>query len=153
MVFTFAENEITVTNLTTGRVGKKWLKNIARNVLKGEGRGDSELSIVLVGQKRMRELNRRYRKKNKSTDVLSFPESRLSPFSVSSKNGVYLGEIVISLWDVKKNAKRFGIPWREELARDLIHGILHLVGYNHEKSDSEAKKMFQLQEHYLKLSH
>jgi len=62
-----------------------------------------------------------------------------------------LGEIVICLREVKKNAKRFSLIFEKELARVLIHGILHLLGYNHEKSEKEAEKMRKKEEYYLKL--
>jgi len=127
---------IEINNLTTSLVDEEFLKRVAQEVLGREKQGNRDLSIALVGQGRMRELNKKYRGKNRVTDVLSFP-------------GNGLGEIVIYLREVKKNAKRFGSTFEKELARVLIHGILHLLGYNHEKSEEEAKKMREKEEYYL----
>jgi len=162
---------IEINNLTTGRVDEGFLKRVAEKVLKGENKSGTGLSIALVGEGRMRELNKRYRAKNRATDVLSF-----------SYNGS--GEIAICLREVKKNVKKFNSTFKKELARVLIHGILHLlaersegwrrtnvlrVGEDHEtsklkteppkeakvekrtKSSLTAKKMEEKQENYLKL--
>ena len=127
---------IEINNLTTVSINEEFLKKISEKVLKREKQENKNLSIALVGQGRIRELNKKYRGKNRVTDVLSFP-------------GNGLGEIVICLREVKKNAKRFGSTFEKELARVLIHGILHLLGYNHEKSEEEAKKMREKEEYYL----
>ena len=74
------------------------------------------------------------------TDVLAFPNKNLG-----------LGEIVVCLREVKKNAKRYNSTFEKELARVLIHGILHLLGYNHEKNTIEAKKMKEKEESYSNL--
>lgn len=132
---------IEINNLTTvQRIDEEFLKKIAQKVLEGENKKASELSIVLVGQGRIRELNKRYRGKNRVTDVLAFPNKEIG-----------LGEVVICLREVKKNAKRFSSTFEKELVRVLIHGILHLLGYDHEKSDAQAKKTEEKQNYYLKL--
>jgi len=104
---------IEVNNLTTNRVNEEFFKKIAKKVLKGEKEGKKDLSIALVGQDRIKELNKKYRRKNRVTDVLSFQYN-------SS------GEIAICLSEVKKNAKRFKSTFNEELARVLTHGIKNL---------------------------
>jgi len=126
---------IEINNLTTGFVNKEFLKGVAEKVLKGENRKEIGLSVVFVGQGRMRKLNKKYRGKNKITDVLSF--------------GDELNEIVVCLKEVKKNAKRCNSTFKKELVKVLIHGILHLLGYEHEKSGMEAKKMKEREECYL----
>jgi len=105
--------------LTTNKVDEEFLKGLAKKVLQGEDKKEMELSMALVGQGRIRELNKKYRKKNKATDVLSFQYDGS-------------GEIVICLREVKKNAKKFKSTFKKELARVLIHGILHILGYDHE---------------------
>ncbi len=112
-------------------------KKIAKKVLMKEQKGDLNLSIALVGQKVIKGLNKRYRKKNRPTDVLSY---------MYSKNA---SEIVICPQVVKQNAKKFGTTFKKELARVLIHGILHLAGYNHEKKKTETKKMKEKEECYF----
>jgi len=126
---------IEINNLTTNPIDEEFLKRVAKKVLEGENEKKDNLSIVLVGQGRMRELNKKYRKKNKVTDVLTFGDG--------------LNEIVICLREVKKNAKGFKSSFEKELARVLIHGILHLLGYNHERSEMRAKKMEEKQNYYL----
>lgn len=126
---------IEINNLTANPINEEFLKEVAKKVLEGENEAENNLSIALVGQGRIRELNKKYRKKNKVTDVLTFGEG--------------LNEIVICLREVKKNAKGFKSTFKKELARVLIHGILHLLGYNHEKDTKEAEKMEEKQNYYL----
>ena len=134
---------IEINNLTTNLVDEEFLKKIAKKVLEGEHPllkrvlGGAGLSIVLVGQGRIKELNKRYRGKNRVTDVLSFRYGDS-------------GEIVICLQEIKKNAKKFKSVFEKELAKVLIHGVLHLLGYDHEKGEKEARKMEEKQKYYLK---
>jgi len=108
---------IEVNNLTTNKVDKAFLRGVAKKVLEKK---EFNLSIALVGQGRIKELNKRYRGKNKATDVLSFQYDNS-------------GEVVICLREVKKNAKQFKSTYKKELTRVLIHGILHILGYNHQQ--------------------
>ena len=141
---------IEVNNLTTIRVDERFLKKVAEKVLKGEkAKKDIELSIALVKPERMREINKNYRKRNKATDVLAFPE--LKKIKISPKRKAQnLGEIIICPSQVKKNIKRFNSTFKKEIARVLIHGILHLLGYDHEKPKRKAKKMEEKQQYYFK---
>ncbi len=143
---------VEVNNLTTVSIDEEFLKKVAKIVLKEENKEKAELSIALVGQGRIRELNKKYRGENRVTDVLSFPESKalLKKFKVGPLQKIQgLGEIVICLREIKKNAKRFETTFEKELARILIHGILHLLGYNHEKSKEAAKLAEEKQNYYL----
>ncbi len=79
-------------------------------------------SAVLVSDRRIRELNRRYRKRSAATDVLSFP---------LRENG-YLGEVVISAPTARRQARRYHHCVEEEVKLLLLHGVLHLLGYDHE---------------------
>ncbi len=110
-----------------------------------------EVGLNLVGEAKIKELNKKYRGKNKVTDVLSFPldESRLR------KHGILpLGDIFICLPFVIKELKKsrlIGDPlMRRELAWLTVHGFLHLLGYDHEKTDNEKEKMFGLENKILK---
>lgn len=127
---------IEVNNLTTNQIDKKFLIELAKNVLRGENK-KIDVSVVLVGQARIRGLNKKYRGKNKATDVLSFQYDQS-------------GEIVICLKEVKKNTKKSGLTVKKELANVLIHGILHILNYNHEKSVKVAEIMEKKQNYYLK---
>lgn len=99
-----------------------------------------QLEIVLVSAKKIQALNAKYRKLNKPTDVLSFAGAPKTPS---------IGELVICWPVVKKQAKEFKVPALQELDRMVIHGLLHLFGYEHENSPVKAKKMFTLQEEVL----
>ena len=134
---------IEINNLTGGQVDEEFLKKIAEKVLKEENEEKKELSIALVGQGRMRELNKKYRRKNRVTDVLTSGQNSKFKFNQA------LGEIVICLREVKKNAKRYSSTFERELARVLIHGILHLLGHDHEKNKTEAEKMSKKENYYL----
>jgi len=94
------------------------------------------LSISYVDDRGMRKLNRQHRGLNKTTDVLSFPSSP------EQGEFQHLGDIVISLETAEKKAKRFGISRRRQVESLIIHGFLHLCGYDHEK---DAGDMLALQ--------
>jgi len=138
---------IGINNLTIISVNEEFLRKIARKVLKGEGvKGEMELSIALVESGRMREINKRYRRKNRVTDVLAFGE-KYEVGSTKKEKGVKspgpsieLGEVIICLQQVKKNAKKFGSTFKKELAKILIHGILSLLGYHHKEGEKEEKE-------------
>ncbi len=143
---------IEVNNLTTSLIEEDFLKKICQEVLKGEKKEDRDLSIALVGQGRMRNANKKYRGKNRITDVLAFPESRalFEKFKVGPvQKTQQLGEVLICYREVKKNAKRHNTTSTKELARILIHGVLHLLGYDHEKDEVEAEEMRKKEEFYL----
>ncbi len=129
---------IEVNNLTKKEVNGKLLKSIAKRVLKGENREELDISIGIVGEGEIGKLNKKYRKKNRPTDVLSF-------LYESS------GEIVICPEIVKNNAKIFKTEFKKELNRILIHGLLHLAGYDHEKSETAALKMQKKENYYLNI--
>ena len=86
-----------------------------------------EVSILFCGDRKMRSLNRRYRRKDRPTDVLAFP---------AEADGL-LGDIVISLPYASRQAKRRGEPASREIDRLLLHGLLHLLGYDHETDAGE----------------
>lgn len=147
---------IKVHNLTKSQVNEDFFKKIAKNVLKEEGRERKMgLSIILVSPWRIKELNKRYRKENRVTDVLSFGQelnSKRLKFPSLPNEYFELGDVVICLSQIRKNARKFDLSFKKELVLVLIHGILHLLGYDHEKSDKEAKKMKEREKQYLKQS-
>jgi probable rRNA maturation factor len=105
-----------------------------------------EIGLNLVEESRIRELNRKYRNKNEVTDVLSFPleETRLKKYDI-----LPLGDIFICLEIAQRQADEMDIPLNQELARLVVHGLLHLLGYDHEISFTDEKKMIDLQEEIL----
>jgi probable rRNA maturation factor len=88
-----------------------------------------ELSVVVCGDARMRSLNRRYRGKDRTTDVLSFPAGPAA--------GGFLGDLVISVPEARRQARRGGVAFRAVMEKLLLHGLLHLLGYDHETDRGE----------------
>jgi rRNA maturation RNase YbeY len=109
----------------------------------------AELSVVLTGDGEVRRLNRFYRKKDRTTDVLSFSLLEGPRFKTGREGTVALGDVVISVPQARRQAVSQKNEFRDELALLLIHGILHLFGYDHETNAGE-KKMFGLQERLLR---
>ena len=100
----------------------------------------------------MRKINKKYRDKNKVTYVLSFQESKVifEKFKTGPLTKIRgLGEIIICLRETKKEAKRRGVVFEKELGAYLVHGMLHLLGYDHKKDEKEAKRMQRTQDYYL----
>jgi probable rRNA maturation factor len=112
------------------------LARLARAILSHVGEASAELGILFVGDQRMRGLNRRYRGKDRTTDVLAFA-MRGVPHSSSH----LLGDVVIAVPTAVRQAKQGHRSLDEELTVLLVHGILHLCGYDHERSEKEARRM------------
>jgi len=110
------------------------------------GRKQVELGIQLVTPERMQELNLKHRQKDKPTDVLSFP---LNDVTLAKYDILPLGDIFICPNVALAQAAESRIPAKEEMARLVVHGILHLLGYDHEQSPADEKKMLDLQEEIL----
>jgi len=103
-----------------------------------------EVHVVITDDERIRALNRDFRKKDKATDVLSFPQLTKGELAGRKRGSVgsHLGDLVISSETTLRQAREFGVSKREELLRLLVHGLLHLCGYDHEKVPiSEAQRM------------
>ena len=90
-------------------------------------------SIQLAGNKEIKLLNKKFRKKSKSTDVLSFPYNNLNTLKKLKKKDIYLGDIILNYYKIKK--KNF----KENFNKLWIHGFLHLVGYKHKKNNDYYK--------------
>lgn len=121
------------------------LEALARQYLDRLELKDCELSLSLVGDRAIRRLNRTWRKKDKATDVLSFPAGDAPPGAPGPR---LLGDVVISLDTARRQAKEYERPVDVEMARYLAHGILHLLGHDHEKP-TEARRMASLEERLL----
>ena len=95
----------------------------------------NELSIALVNDKEIQFLNKKFRDKNKATNVLSFPSNGPAPI---------LGEIILSYETLKKEAEELLIPFKHHLIHMLVHGFLHLQGFDHQ-TDEDAATMEKLE--------
>jgi probable rRNA maturation factor len=116
------------------------LRKIAAEILMALKQNRAELSIALVGDKEMRLLNAKYRNKHTTTDVLSFAVEN-QPVAGS----VLLGDVVVSVEQARRQAQEQKKTLKSEMATLLIHGVLHLLGYDHEGSKRQAKIMFSLE--------
>jgi probable rRNA maturation factor len=112
------------------------------------GLPDCELSLLVVSDRAIRKLNREFRSKDEATDVLSFsqieePDAPApDPWRIANVEGAPLGDVVISINTALRQATELGISPRSRLRTLLIHGFLHLIGYDHERSAADARRMF-----------
>lgn len=127
-------------------IPKKWLKVLLKKASQELKLKNKEVSVAIVGETAIKQLNTTYRKRNKVTDVLSFSERDVNKKELIA--GGYLGEIVICYPQAKRQAKKYGHSFKKEFSLLFIHGFLHLLGYNHEKS-KDAEVMEALEEKIL----
>ena len=100
---------------------------------------NSSVSVHFIADKKMTTLNKLYRDKNTTTDVLSF----------STGDPGDLGDLFVSVPQIKRQAKLWGVSFQEEMTRMIVHGVLHLMNYTHETT-KKSNDMFELQEKYIK---
>lgn len=111
-------------------------KALLRRLLRTMGRGRSGVTLLLAPDAEVRRLNRRYRTVDRATDVLAFPSGGdLEP------GRPHLGEIAIALPRAARQAKRAGWPLRSEISLLVVHGFLHLLGYDHETDDGTMRRV------------
>lgn len=115
------------------------IRKKSRAFLEKLGKSDAELSILLTTDEKIRELNRDFREKDEATDVLSFPGGDDGPMVPGMPE--FLGDLAISLDTAKRRAAEDGRSLSFEVSRYLAHGILHLLGYDHELSAEDARLM------------
>jgi probable rRNA maturation factor len=114
------------------------VENIVGKTLRHLRSSKVSVAVHLIGDARMRRMNRVHRGSDRPTDVLSFPMREKEDW----------GDIFLSIPYVRRQAKRFDVPFEEEFRRMLIHGLLHLAGFDHD-TKSQARRMFRLQESLL----
>jgi len=116
---------------------------ILKTVLENHGNDDGTITVILGQDELLRSLKKQFFKKNQYTDVIAF---RLNDY----KEKVVEGEVYISIPRARENAKTFGEPFEREISRLLIHGVLHLLGY---EDDTKKSKMVMtsLENKYLKM--
>lgn len=119
------------------------LGDLAKNVLKAQKVPHARVSVLLVSAPFIRRLNKKYLSKDRPTDVLSFD---LKPCGV--RTTCLFGDVVVSVDAAVRASKTFKIPLNEELCRYVIHGILHLTGYD-DTTEIKRKKMWKRQEELL----
>ena len=122
------------------KFSSRGLKQVALAVLQLTEQQDAELSLAMIGNAAMQELNARYRHKNYPTDVLSFPSAKNLPTEAR-----LLGDVIISVEKAAEQAKERRRTLDQEMATLLIHGIVHLLGYDHERSAKDARVMSRIE--------
>ena len=126
------------------------LAGLALKTVKGPSFAQkAELSVVLTGDSQVRRLNKAFRGMDKTTDVLSFPLLEGKKLSTGLGKTIPLGDVVISVPQTRRQADENGKEFERELALLLVHGVLHLLGYDH-ATQAQEKKMFALQERILR---
>ena len=138
------EIEILVGEKFQGLVDEDWAKKIARHALNTEGVAlPYEMSLVFTDSETVQQLNRDYRGVDEPTDVLAFymlPQKEAdSSFALPPDGVLHLGEVIISYPQAVEQAKEQGHSVEQELALLIIHGILHLLGYDHEQPEEEKR--------------
>ena len=130
---------LTLVNQSKIPMPRKWLDECADFIskeLKKELKVKTDLTIVFLDPRPAKKINFQFRKKNYATDVLSFP----------SEFPGELGELILCPQVLKRQAKEHDLSFKAELAYMLIHGVLHLLGWDHERSTKEATQMFRIQD-------
>ena len=121
----------------------RYLKKIGARVLDACGAAEAELSLYVCGDRRMMELNSSWRGRAGTTDVLAFAQREGQGASLA---GNLLGDVVICLDQARRQAEEQGVALEQELVLLLVHGVLHLLGYEHEGVDTATKRrMFRRQ--------
>lgn len=130
---------ITIDGRFAPSVDRSRLATIARRVLAAEGVAAAELGVVITDDETVRDLNRRYAGRDEATDVLSFSLREGEEF-VAAPDGVRrLGEVVISFPTAARQAGEHGLGVEAEMAHLLVHGTLHLLGYDHAEPQDERR--------------
>ena len=114
------------------KIPKRNWTELANRILERVGRKDTSATIAFVSDSSIRQLNRQFRGVDKATDVLSFP---------AGDNDVELGDIAVSVERAKAQARQNGLSYEGEIAQLILHGLLHLCGYDHEKDNGEMNRL------------
>lgn len=126
-----------------GKLQVKWVKDVVGKLLELQGLNGVEVSLYFTDDQVIRKLNRSYRGKDKATDVLSFI------FDEPAGSYRLLGEVVISVDTAQRQAQELGHSLEEEIKRLIVHGFVHLLGYDHELGGEEERRFKELEEKLL----
>lgn len=130
---------IEINNPVKAKVDLKLIKKAVSRFARAYKIGkNQEISLALVSDQEIKKLNRTYRSINRPTDVLSFPGE-----------GNFLGEIIIDYGQIKRQARHFGHSARQELIFILVHGLLHLIGYD-DKTEKQRLAMIKTGKEFLR---
>ena len=130
------------------KIVKAKLQKRAQAILNALGSPEGELSILVVDDSEIKTLNKNYLNRSGPTNVIAFP---MKEGDFSDINPQLLGDVVISIETAGREALQSGISSEERFTQLLVHGILHLFGFDHEKSEQDARKMEKKSNELLRL--
>ena len=119
--------------------GRRKTTDWIRRTAKAEGHRTGDITVVFCSDTALLEINRRYLSHDYYTDIITFDYT-------DTEKKIISGDLMISIDTVRANAQTFGVPFENELARVIIHGVLHLLGYDHEAGGLEALRMREKEE-------
>jgi probable rRNA maturation factor len=138
---------VTVASRQKRRIRRRWLEELAEAVMQAEGCSpETELSIAIGDDAWIQELNRKYREKDRPTDVLAFPQATLAPQSVGPAGIPLLGDVAVSAETAARQAAELGHSFERELALLVTHGILHLTGWEDATAAQRRRMMARAEE-------
>jgi probable rRNA maturation factor len=120
----------------------------ARDILNVLECHDAELSVLIVDDPQIATLNQKYLHRSGPTNVIAFP---MHTDVFPNINPGLLGDVVISIETAAREGERIGIGMEERIVQLLVHGILHLIGYDHEKSEAQTEQMAQIESEVLRM--
>ncbi|HJT19102.1 MAG TPA: rRNA maturation RNase YbeY [Nitrospira sp.] len=141
----FARSHVRSSRLNLSRAA-----SLAKNILSAVGESSSHMSLTFVGDRRMHRLNKNFRQKDRTTDVLAFAARDAHAPRARDMIAASLGDVVISVPAAVRQARQRHGSFDEEIAALLVHGILHLCGYDHERNEAEARRMRRREQTILK---
>jgi probable rRNA maturation factor len=127
------------------KVSRRMLRLLVSDILAAE-EADSGVDVILIDDRFMKQLNRKFTKRSGTTDVLSFSMREGEPDAAEYPS---LGDVYVSLDQAKRQADEYGVDFEEEVARLVAHGVLHLLGYDHAEKRA-ASVMKEAEGTYLK---
>lgn len=151
----FSNITIDFSNSTKSRISERFVLELVNNIFVAlENKRKRQIGINVVGKQRIKNLNKLYRNKDKATDILSFAEIDVKCnykkfFNSESLEQEYLGEMFICWQEVEKQAKKLSWTKEKTFASLVVHGVLHLLGYDHIK-DTDAEKMQKMEQNIMK---
>ena len=130
---------VEVLNRQRGRkIGPGPWREFAEKALRAVGRQEESATVVFVSDRAITDLNRRFRGRKRATDVLSFPiEAARFERSIDS----HLGDVVVSVERAETQAKEHGLSFQNEVKQLILHGLLHLCGYDHETDSGQMNRL------------
>ncbi len=142
LIEVFTEGEISLPYLG---IDNEYISSVSEKILELNDTDNISVSIILTDNNKIHEINREFRGKDNPTDVISFAY-REEPFPFPAEMTEELGDIYISLEKASEQAVEFEVSFQEEIKRLLIHGCLHLLGYDHERSPEDEIIMQEMED-------